>query len=1388
MKNGLRRVTAFLMAVCLLVLLVPQEAQAGFLPSILTQKNYTVMVYMCGSNLESEGGCATYDIAEMAFSGVDFSRNNILVYTGGSSQWQLDLPNDKNSVIRLEEDGSYIVEAETDTAENMGEPETLTEFLEFAVEEFPAEHYALVLWDHGTGPVFGFGDDELFDYDGLLLPEWVEALEESPFGPDFKLDWIGFDACLMATQEVAASLADYADYLVASQETEPGDGWDYSFLSKLNETSDAKEITTAIVDTYGAYFEENATHYYHPEVTLSSLDLSVTEEMKAAMDGLFGAMEGGLDRGQYATYAKLRDETKCYGLSSTGGKDESLDLVDLGDLARRLLELYPQEAQAVLDAVDKIVVSETSNIRYSSGISLYYPYHNKPYYEEAARFLAADIESSEGYLSYLDRFTEIWIYGEPESHGIAWFSGDTQTTDEGLTLQLSEGELSQLSSAYYNILQETDPGVYTAVLGGCQIVPDANGVLHVPLEQELFELETDVEDILTVWPVVQLETDGVTFSYQTVNGLLLSSAEYFPMGGYEHVNINLSVTAGEDEVVITSVEYESEGAIHTGKNTVDVDNWDYVGFLSLRYLPTYDEDHNLLPFREWEDDGTLFLDSVPILDSFQFVKKDLAQEDGHYVCQIVFTDVNGNAHASELMEFQNDQSQTYHDITQAFGNGTLTSRIYDDHAEILNYESKPRKGANPAGEEDGEYEGVEDRTVTLIYGSETGSASSASGLITGAGPFTGTTQPGAAPSGTEQPASGSEQSGTASPDAVSSSDAGTSSGTSSGGFAAGILAAGLAASSGESQTGSQYTGIMRLPSTIEGVPVTRIAPEAFRFQNDVVELVVPESVTWIGQYAFSSCQNLKKVTLPSGLSSILSDTFYFCQSLKEVNIPEGVTYIGSFAFGECTSLEKLHIPAATAQILPGAFAGCVMLNDLSVAEDNAAYTCTDGMLITSDGKTLLACPGTGHVEVVIPEGVETISAYAFCGADDEPLMLSDEDMVTGLRRVTFPQSLKVIGNFAFYGCIYLNNLQIPENVERIGSCAFASKYGQAKTSIASLHLGAGLSYLGQEAFDGYRIRGYDVSEANLYFSSHRGFLMNKAQDTLLAVPTGLDFSMTIPDGVTTIKADFYQCRSVFTLTLSDSVTTIASSVNWPQNLQTLVVGSGLKNWGNLSAGRTLPKIRISQSNPYFSVENGVIYDKEKTTLLMYPDVLEDEAFIVPETVRAIEYEAFGYNAYLKELTIPAGLDSLIKSIFEGPFAHLESLEAIRVGEGDSYFMSDDGLLYSFDGEILLACPAGKEGTIRVREGTVVIGEDAFPEGMVASEVILPESVLILRSGNFNGVRSYGFDEPLILHLPASLTEISPACLTDGAYVTILCPEGSAAAAFADSMGLYWTEE
>ncbi len=244
--------------------------------------SWTILVYsIADTNLEPP---MMEDLEELASVGTQDGLNVVALVdraAGYTDQPLLGLPNWSGGKL-LEIGKNRATEIDDLGNVNTGDPAVLAAFIKDGIAAYPAEHYALIISDHGASWP-GVGADMSFDNDGLGLDELDEALNEGLEGLAIgKLDVIGFDACLMATYEVASALAPYADRLLASQELEPGHGWDYAAFDEVADdgVATADELNSAIIDGYRAQAVANGTD---AEITLSSVDLTRIGELEDAM-------------------------------------------------------------------------------------------------------------------------------------------------------------------------------------------------------------------------------------------------------------------------------------------------------------------------------------------------------------------------------------------------------------------------------------------------------------------------------------------------------------------------------------------------------------------------------------------------------------------------------------------------------------------------------------------------------------------------------------------------------------------------------------------------------------------------------------------------------------------------------------------------------------------------------------------------------------------------------------------------------------------------------------------------------------------------------------------------------------------------------------------------
>lgn len=363
--------------------------------------SWAVYWYLCGSDLESRGGFASTDLGEMMEAQLP-ENVTVVIQTGGSSVWQ----NDQMDPSKLQRwtytsQGLSLVE-ELDSA-SMGDAQTLYEFLDFAHTNYPADKVAVTFWNHGGGSVSGAAFDELYDNDSLNLAEMYQAFNEvwpaDTANPALEL--VGFDTCLMATVDVAAVFQNFSKYLVASEETEPGNGWLYSgWLGELaqNPAMGGDDLGIAICSSYYEGCEAVGTA---DQTTLSVTDLTRLTPLLDAYEafGQEAFAAAAEDPGFFAQLGRAAAQSENYGGNTR--EQGYTNMVDLGHLARQTAWMLPS-AQGVCDALADCVIYQVGGPYRSeaTGLSCYYSY-------------SGDVDDFNGYLSVGagSAFKHLYAYG-----------------------------------------------------------------------------------------------------------------------------------------------------------------------------------------------------------------------------------------------------------------------------------------------------------------------------------------------------------------------------------------------------------------------------------------------------------------------------------------------------------------------------------------------------------------------------------------------------------------------------------------------------------------------------------------------------------------------------------------------------------------------------------------------------------------------------------------------------------------------------------------------------------------------------------------------------------------------------------------------------------------
>lgn len=538
--------------------------------------DWTFMVYVMGDNdLEP---FALLDLLEMASVG-STDEVNIITLVDRHPNY---INEDVEFIEDFEDTRAFLVgsgelqQGDPGDELNVGDPETLATFIEEGISAFPAEHYAVVLWNHGSG-WGGMGPDETDGNDILDLAEIDQAFTDglARAGVD-NVDLIGFDACLMATYEVATTMADHADFMLASEELEPGHGWNYTALQHLvdNPTATPAELGAAVIDGFVAQAEAEQTS---AEITLSLLDLTKMDQVESALADLAEPLMA-----DPTSAAPLLAHAQTSSLRFGTNPDASLEsnLVDLGQLTMHLGAADPallDPATALRSALGDLVVTKSNGpaTEDATGLSIYFPT-----FEENFR---------QGYLFlndipvWQDLLTSYYTAGQalPENEQAA-FEAQTSAAGEaeyffdedGLNIfgmfNLDSQEALVEATVFYGVLDEGDGSIIFIGEEPGEVLTDGSGIAGAIYDLTVLTISDGID---TDYAYLDLTFDDSGILLIDVPLWYVPPEEFETDDPYHDVVLSLAIDPNGD--VLSEVYYEIGQDGTFGELTADPDGLIY---------------------------------------------------------------------------------------------------------------------------------------------------------------------------------------------------------------------------------------------------------------------------------------------------------------------------------------------------------------------------------------------------------------------------------------------------------------------------------------------------------------------------------------------------------------------------------------------------------------------------------------------------------------------------------------------------------------------------------------------------------------------------------------------------------------------------------------------
>ena len=480
--------------------------------------------------------------------------------------------------------------------------------------------------------------------------------------------------------------------------------------------------------------------------------------------------------------------------------------------------------------------------------------------------------------------------------------------------------------------------------------------------------------------------------------------------------------------------------------------------------------------------------------------------------------------------------------------------------------------------------------------------------------------------------------------------------------------------------------------------VTTFTTSAFENCTALAQINLPNSLTDMKNRTFYGCTSLKEVTLPDGVIQLMGFNFTDCSALEKVTLPEGIIYIGNKAFYNCSTLTELTVWAITPPTLGSdAFTGVSSSLVVKVpAEGLPAYQTADiwkDFSLQGNGQAPFVVENLKYRVTSQTENTVEVMGYQTAPTDalTIPANVTYNEVtytVTGIKEqvfancsaltsVSLPDGLTTIGNAAFEYCSSLATVSIGSGLTTIGNAAFANC-----TSLTGITLPDGLTTIGNEAFfnctslTGITIPN-TVTSIGIAAFRYSGLTTANIGSGLTTIGSSA-FSnctsltgITLPDGLTTIgNSAFFNCTSLTGITIPNTVTSIGiaafrnsglttanigngvttigeEAFKDCSSLATVSIGSGLTTIGNNAfyACWALTQFNVDEANEAYCSDGGVLFNKDKTTLLQYPAGKTETTYAVPASVTSIAKYAFACSNALTEVTLPEGLTDIAEYAF-----------------------------------------------------------------------------------------------------------------------------------------------
>ena len=612
--------------------------------SVFKDNTRTIMIYLDGTNLESNGGIASADIDAINPSSVDLKKTNVLVYTGGTEKWFNYIKNDENAIYKLTSSGFEKIE--TYPQLDMADPDTLASFLKYSYDNYKAGHMDLVLYDHGGAIIGAISDD--FSGNTMSLPGFKEALKKSPFDKNNKLELIAFRTCLNGTIENANTFKDFSEYLVASEEVTYGSkvsnvlGY---FVNNVKPSDNGIDVGKKFIDAYNRNIDEIC---YFPDeflVTYAVIDLSKVDRLTQEFEKLISGIN---IKTSFSSISRIRSNMLQFAANGSNNTTD-FDTVDMYDLIKKLND------NSLVDSKDfekifneTIAYYYTNNPEDTHGLSVYLPYRASKKVRDYLVKTYGTFDFMSEYGKFVSNFNSLLNGESPKAFSFADSSVNVDDSKE-VTLVLSDDQKDNYTKARYLLFRKDseNPEFFEYIMSSDDVDTSEAGKIKTKIGNTLVKVYDDENN--SAYVHISRRKSGNKF-VDTHNGILYNknAGDFGKMDNAEISIVNDSGKPKFGDVIITgSRDQRYDGIVR------NINDYTTIDIFKLKYK-ILDSNGNILPSDDWETPGQM--NGIELRD---FETNDINSEidlrytgldDGEFYCLFILFDMNNVGHYDKLIK------------------------------------------------------------------------------------------------------------------------------------------------------------------------------------------------------------------------------------------------------------------------------------------------------------------------------------------------------------------------------------------------------------------------------------------------------------------------------------------------------------------------------------------------------------------------------------------------------------------------------------------------------------------------------------------------------------------------------------------------------------------